>query len=299
MSYWGMGIAESDEFCEVYDWFMEEYNAGKEVYEITQAILAEYRHEFDDDDGIMHDVYFSLAKAEWLCCAQSADILHKVQQIIENELNIEFIRSLGATEHDLKKRRNNLNRFWLSLQTPRKSPKKRTAPPINRTLAYLDKGTLFWYRSKLKIYGALVLDRPADDIHLIALTEQLCKEPKRIDEVLDAPVYTVAWFGGLLPIDRIHTIGLVEVSGDYNGRAGRCVGQGVSYLENHGTDGAWAHDGCLLTLPDKVVRDLLIVQNLPDSFRYPDELYGLIDKARAAAKGQEIGDRILFDFEIF
>ncbi|MBQ4562958.1 MAG: hypothetical protein IJA58_00595 [Lachnospiraceae bacterium] len=83
MGCWGMGLTQSDEFCEIYDKFMEEYNEGEEVEKITAKILAEYHEEFDDNDGVMHDVYFALAKAEWMCCAQSKSILNRVEQIIQ------------------------------------------------------------------------------------------------------------------------------------------------------------------------------------------------------------------------
>lgn len=69
MGCWGMGISECDEYLEVYDNFMEEYDNGVECSAITAAILSKYHAEFDDEDGVMHDVYFALAKAEWMCCA--------------------------------------------------------------------------------------------------------------------------------------------------------------------------------------------------------------------------------------
>ena len=88
MGCWGM--AQTDEFCETYDNFMEEYDEGKPVAEITAGILAKYHAEFDDDDGIMHDIYFALAKAEWMCREQSEAILARVKEIIETKANIEF-----------------------------------------------------------------------------------------------------------------------------------------------------------------------------------------------------------------
>ena len=41
MGCWGMGLAQTDEFCEVYDDFMERYDEGKEPAEISEEILAE------------------------------------------------------------------------------------------------------------------------------------------------------------------------------------------------------------------------------------------------------------------
>ena len=79
--------------------------------DITATILAEYRAEFDDDDGVMHDVYFALAKAEWMCCEQSDYVLNRVTKIIKSGANIEFYRELEATEKDLKVRERNLEKF--------------------------------------------------------------------------------------------------------------------------------------------------------------------------------------------
>ena len=132
MGCWGMGMTQSDEFCEIYDKFMDSYNEGKEVADITATILAKYHAEFDDDDGIMHDVYFALAKAEWMCCEQSELVLNRVKEIIESGANIEFYRELETTEKELKVRQKNLEKFWDSLQTPRAKPRQRRIDPLDR-----------------------------------------------------------------------------------------------------------------------------------------------------------------------
>lgn len=125
MGCWGMGLTQSDEFCDVYDQFMEEYEHGKSVSDISKEILAQYHEEFDDDDGILHDVYFALAKAEWMCCEQSTFILQRVKEIIESSANLDFYEELGADAKDLKLRKKKLTAFYESLQTPRKKTRKR------------------------------------------------------------------------------------------------------------------------------------------------------------------------------
>ena len=40
MGCWGMGITQSDEYCEIYERFMEEYDEGKPLLDIKQDILA-------------------------------------------------------------------------------------------------------------------------------------------------------------------------------------------------------------------------------------------------------------------
>ena len=46
MNAWGTGITQSDEYGEVYDRFMEEYDEGKPVEDIVNDILEEYLDQF-------------------------------------------------------------------------------------------------------------------------------------------------------------------------------------------------------------------------------------------------------------
>ena len=161
MGCWGMGITQSDEFCEVYDQFMKRYNNGDEVSAITEDILIEYNSEFSEDDGVMHDVYFALAKAEWMCCAQSKMIFDKVKNIIESGANICFYRELEASEKDLKVRQKNLEKFWDSLQTPRAKPRQRRIDPLDRIkeLPPFKPGECYAYKHEKGYRVLVILDR--------------------------------------------------------------------------------------------------------------------------------------------
>lgn len=128
MSYWGMGITQNDEYCEVYELFMEEYDKGKPVAEITNDILIEYESEFSANDGILHDVYFALGKAEWMCGGVSEIVIQQITKIIESGDNISFLKQFGATESDLKARKKNLNKFLKTLSVPRGKTRNRKIP---------------------------------------------------------------------------------------------------------------------------------------------------------------------------
>lgn len=128
MGCWGMGITQTDEYCEVYDRFMEEYDQGKPLSDIKQDILNEYLEEFDENDGVLHDVYFAIGKAEWMCGGVSADIFARITHIIKTGENISFYRELEASESDLKLRQKNLMKFLALLSTPRGKTKKRKVP---------------------------------------------------------------------------------------------------------------------------------------------------------------------------
>jgi len=128
MGCWGMGMAQTDEFCEIYDRFIEEYDEGKPLIDIKKDILDEYLGQFDADDGVLHDVYFAIGKAEWMCGGISDEVLEKIIQIVNSGANIEFYRELEATEKDLKQRKKNLDSFLEKLLTPRGTTRKRKTP---------------------------------------------------------------------------------------------------------------------------------------------------------------------------
>ncbi len=171
MGIWGMGLTQSDLFCEVYECFMGRYNNGDEVSLIVSDILAEYHKAFSDDD-VLHDVYFALAKAEWMCCAQSEYIINKVKEIIESNANISLYRNLGAPEADLKLRRKNLEKFLATLQTPRNKPRQRRVDPLERIkeLPSVQVGECYAYKHEEGYRVLIILDRFKEDGWL----EQVC-----------------------------------------------------------------------------------------------------------------------------
>lgn len=281
MGCWGMGITQSDEFCEIYDKFMEEYDEGKAIPQITAQILAQYHEEFDDNDGVLHNIYFALAKAEWMCCQQSKEILKRVEQIICSGANLDFYKELGATQSDLKARNKNLNQFLLTLQTPRQSPRKRKF--ANKPLpAALKKGDAFWYRSNGNVFGALLLENIGGKVYFVAMTQRLEREPKSLDEVLNATVYMATWFTSLLPAKRVHPIGCVQINGSYNGRGGMYYSEKVQFVENFGMETTWAQTRKVTPYGGYQVRQLLDLENVPVCFRFQEELEKQIENARAS-----------------
>lgn len=288
MGCWGMGMTQSDEFCEIYERFMECYDDGMEVSRITEEILEEYLREFDDNDGILHDVYFALAKAQWTCCQLSPTLLDRVTEIIRSGANLAFYRELEATEADLKVRSKNLNKFLSSLQTPRSRPRKRQTASSRKlpVLADLDKGDLFWYRSEGKLYGAMVLEKlgsKSNSEKLIAITEELQAIPKHAEDILSAPIYTAAWYCLLLPESRTHVIGNHPVTGHYNGLAGVMVQGNVHFCENNGTPSHWSHTDRNLTFPGKQVSDLLDPEILPNTFYFNKRLQKMLENPQLHA----------------
>ncbi len=159
MGCWGMGLNQSDEYGEAYDRFMKRYNEGADVQTICEELLADYLKEFDQEDPILHDVYFALAKAGWMCCSPSEEILERVHRIIESGANLAFYRERGAGEKDLALRQKKLDAFWESLQTPREKPIKRHPAPRERELPNLEAGDVLAYKTQGGRRVLVVLER--------------------------------------------------------------------------------------------------------------------------------------------
>ena len=222
MGCWGMGMTQNDEFCEVYDDFMERYDDGKELSEISAEILAEYHNEFEDSDGVMHDVYFALAKAEWMCGALSEKMLTRVKEIIESGANIEFNRELEATESDLKLRKRNLEKFLASIKIPREKPRarKRKRPPP-KELPPVKKGECYRYKVAEGERILIVLERfpkenYAEAVFVCVLKRTFSREElKNVDflnEKVGFAAYRVA--EEFLPASVLAKIG--EISCDFS-----------------------------------------------------------------------------------
>lgn len=158
MGVWGAGLTQSDEYCEVYDSFMEKYDAGELVETITTEILNGYLSEFDADDGILHDVYFALAKCQWMCGALSETIMNTVKDIIQNGKNLEFLKELEADDCFLRDRKKNLDKLLVSLETPRNKPRKRKLPPKEKPLPPANIGDVFSYKGESGLRIFVVLD---------------------------------------------------------------------------------------------------------------------------------------------
>lgn len=157
MAFWGIELAESDEFCTPYDDFVDLFEIGEEPANIGAILLERYRNRYGSDEGIPSNVIFALAKAQWMFCAQSQEILDRVHEMIKNGTDIEYYRSLGFSEEDLTARRLALQKFWQSLQTPKTTVRKRRISPHNRTKR-LPKGTVAWYEYKGDYFGFVVLE---------------------------------------------------------------------------------------------------------------------------------------------
>ena len=259
MAFWGMDLNQSDEFCEIYNEYMDLYDIGIDPTAITQQILSRYCFE-----NILHNVLFAIAKAEWDLGFRSESVFLKVNQIIDNRENITYYQSLGFSEQDINERSKKLLCFQALLQTSPKAPKKRKISACNR-LKRLPKGTVSYYEADDGYYGFVVLDAVYEG-RLLAITEKLSVVPKNIEDVLNATALTAIWLLLRKVPKGNHDIGIIKVQEDYNGRAGVYLCQPVSFGINFSFYLDECHQRGLLHFKDHKVHDLLDENNVPIEF---------------------------------
>lgn len=264
MAFWGMDLTQSDEFCEVYDEYIDLYDAGSIPSAITPLLLEKYRSRFNGAENLPHNVYFALAKAEWALGMQSEAILVRVNEIIDRDENIKYYRSLGFSEAELAERKDKLLQFQRILQTTRKTSRKCKISAHNK-IKRLPKGTVSWYEAEGAYYGFVVLDAVYEG-RLLAVTERLSSPPKSKEEVLSAPVLTAIWLLLRNVPKGNHDVGAIEIKGNYNGRAGVFLCKPISFGINFSFNLDECHRRVLLDLPNRKVCDLLHEENVPIKF---------------------------------
>ena len=167
MGFSEMGITQTDEYQETYDRFMEEYDTGKPIQDICADMISEMTEEFGADNGILHGVYYALAKCQWMCGGIHEDILEMVSRIIESGADLAFYQELGADDRDLKLRKRNLEKFYQSLQVPRATVRRRKKPesayvpaprPVFPPMPQVSPGDLISYPAGDQMRLFLILD---------------------------------------------------------------------------------------------------------------------------------------------
>lgn len=217
MGVWGAGLTQSDEYCEVYDSFMEKYDSGDSVEAITDGILKEYLSEFDSNDGILHDVYFALAKCQWMCGSLSSTIMGIVKDIIQNGKNLEFLKELDADDRFLRDRKKNLDKFLISLETPRKTARKRKTPPKERHLPPANIGDVFSYKCDTGLRVVAILDfvdktQWCDGYFCCIFDKEYLYKP-HITELLTEKIREVGVYDAeaFLPASKIRLVGNLKI----------------------------------------------------------------------------------------
>ena len=191
MGAWGTGISSNDTYADVYDQFIELYNEGLSVTEITERLINENQETINLPEDATN-FWFALAKGQWECKALDKGVLQKVEQIIKTGEDLTVWKELDASPADLKKREKVLNDFLAKLQIEKEKPRKRTKKKFYNSI--FKKGDCLIYKMENGNYGgALVLTDEQETevgVNYIAITTLDKQEKPTLDDFKKAEVYT-------------------------------------------------------------------------------------------------------------
>lgn len=190
MGAWGTGISSNDTYADIYDQFIDFYNEGLPVPEITQRLIAQNQETINLQEDATN-FWFAIANGQWECKALDKDILVKVQQIVQTGEDLAVWKELDASPADLKTREKVLKKFLTKLQTEKDKPRKRTKKKFYNSI--FKKGDCLTYIMENGNYGgAFVLtDEQGTEVgtNYIAITNLDKQEKPTVDDFEKSEVY--------------------------------------------------------------------------------------------------------------
>jgi hypothetical protein len=221
MGAWGTAISSNDDFADVYEEIMDEFNNGIPIETVINNVLEKYENEFEKDEDSLHNLYFAAAFAAWECGMQDDKVYSKVKEIIESGSDIKCWIDLGASPQDIKKREKALFSFLTKLSTPKEKPRK--PKQIKFKPALFEKGDVLSILQDDGSYsGAVVLENFNEDkefgSNFIVKAFMKNNEKPSILEILNSKIYDYSWYISVhykKYIKQIEKIGKVEVEFEY------------------------------------------------------------------------------------
>jgi hypothetical protein len=124
MAIWGTGISMSDTYGDIFGAFIQMYNEGMTVKEISEKLTAENQDIINDGEE-SDNFWFALARAQWECKELDPAVLERVKNIVESGADIELWHFLKMDDEDIEARKGVLVRFLREIQTEKFKPRPR------------------------------------------------------------------------------------------------------------------------------------------------------------------------------
>ena len=192
MGTWGTGLSSNDTFADIYGQFIEQYNEGQDVKEITNQLLSANKDLLSNQSD-SNNFWFAVAKAQWECKSLDKEIFNRVKDIVESKNDLDVWRELGADEKDIRKREGVLQKFLGQLSIDKEKPKARKKKRITRPV--FEKGTCLAFKLLNGNFGAaIVLEAVYDTpygFNLVAVTDLNAKEKPTTQEIINAHVLSL------------------------------------------------------------------------------------------------------------
>jgi hypothetical protein len=171
MGTWGTAISSNDTYADIYEQFIDLYNEGLAIPEITKRLISENQETINISEDA-NNFWFAIAKGQWECKALDEEILLKVNHIIKSGEDLRVWKDLGASLQDIKTRERVLNNFLIKLQTEKEKPRRKTKKKLCNSI--FKKGDCLTYKMNNGNYGgAFVLTEEQETelgINFIAIT---------------------------------------------------------------------------------------------------------------------------------
>lgn len=190
MGTWGTGLSSNDTYPEIYTQFVDLYNDGLSVSEITKSLIDENQETINIEEDAPN-FWYAIANAQWECKALDREVFLKVENIIDSGKDIKIWKELDASPADLKTREKVLKKFLSKLRTEKDEPRKRTKKKLYNSI--FKKGDCLVYKMDNGNYGgAFVLtDEQETEVgtNYIAITTIDKSDKPSIEDFKIADVY--------------------------------------------------------------------------------------------------------------
>lgn len=230
MGAWGTGISSSDEYKDIYDEIMDDYNKGIPINVVIDGILRKYEKDYEDDINYLHNLYFAAAYSCWECGYLNEYVYEKVKDVITQGEDIKCWKELEASPSDLKKREKALNLFLSKISISKEKPKK--PKPTKFKPAIFEKGDVLSVQLEDGTFtGAIVLEnfKVSEEFGENFIVKAYMQEDDKpsLFSILKAKVYDYCWYLGVQYkkyATRIEVIGKIDIKYNYP-----CGGIGTSH----------------------------------------------------------------------
>lgn len=126
MGTWGFNILDDDTTRDVYDDYMEAFNAKVAPDDIMRELEAKYPSAIGDDEDDGPLFVLAVAKAQWDCGHLRPETIAMVKRIVDEGLGLENWEDEGPKV--LAKRKAKVAAFLQAIQTLNPKPRKPKAP---------------------------------------------------------------------------------------------------------------------------------------------------------------------------
>lgn len=190
MGAWGTGISSNDTYVDIYEQFIDLYNDGLNVSEITKKLISENKETlYIPEDA--NNFWFAVANGQWECKALDKEIFSKVERIIQSGQDLQAWKDLEASPTDLKAREKALNKFLVKLRTEKEKARKRTKKKLYNSI--YKKGDCLTYVMDNGNYGGayVLMDEQETEVgtNFIAITTIDKPDKPTIEDFKIAEVY--------------------------------------------------------------------------------------------------------------